>query len=230
MVRYSKTHFPIKNLLFFLIISSFISLSFQKPNLIKKESLRNQEEIPSTSIETSELFGSDTDFSDIPTDTTSESKELNRTSAFARFRPAKKNGLSAGGIIGIVVPCVAVLGGVGAVAALSRKGSFAPRKDTGVPTNFESSMAKFNTNNAINGANTNVKEVKVIQPIEVQQPVYPIKKEIPSVIKVEPVQSINQAVPVHQVIASQNPLITGNNGVKTISQIIPQNTVSQVNP
>ena len=160
---------------------------------------------------------------------TSESKELNRTSAFARFRPAKKNGLSAGGIIGIALPSVAVIGGVGAVAALSRKGSFAPRKDTGVPTNFESSMAKFNTNNAINGVNSNVKEVKVIQPIEVQQPVYPIKKEIPSVIKVEPVQSVNQAVPVHQVITSQNPL-TGNNGIKTISQIIPQNTVSQVNP
>lgn len=227
MVRCSQTHFPIKNLLFFLIISSFISFSFQKPNLIKKKSLRNQQEIPTTSIGTSELFGSDTDFSDI--DTTSESKELNRTSAFARFRPAKKNGLSAGGIIGIALPSVAVIGGVGAVAALSRKGSFAPRKDTGVPTNFESSMAKFNTNNAINGVNSNVKEVKVIQPIEVQQPVYPIKKEIPSVIKVEPVQSVNQAVPVHQVITSQNPL-TGNNGIKTISQIIPQNTVSQVNP
>ena len=159
MVRYSKTHFPIKNLLFFIIISSFVSLSFQKPNLIKKESLRNQEEIPSTSIETSELFGSDTDFSDI-SDTTSETKELNRTSAFARFRPAKKNGLSAGGIIGIVVPCVAVLGGVGAVAALSRKGSFAPRKDTGVPTNFESSMAKFNTNNAIMEQTQTLKKLK----------------------------------------------------------------------
>ena len=220
MDKYCRSRFSLNNLLILLIISCLISLSYQNSNTKKKTNLQKEEKeqvtgpFPDSTIPT--------DLSDTIEEIFDDSNNTNRTNI---FYPKKENkGLSAGAIVAIIVPSVVALGGVSALAFLYGK-SPAPQT-AGVP-NFESSMSKFAPQNA-------VKEVEVIQPTAVvqQQPIYPIKKEMPSVIKVEPVESTNQAIPTHSILVSQNPLMN-NDAVKTVtptSQIIPENTISQVNP
>ena len=214
-------------LMIFLIISNFISITYQKGNLQKNKLLRNLEEeneqlISSFISELPSTFYSD--FTSLfSSDLNSTEEETNST---IHFRIAKKKGLSAGGIIGIIAPCVVALGGLGAAWYFTRPNSSI--SNSGVPANYESSVAKFNSQ-------PNMKEVEVIQqtPIVKQQPIYPIKQDAPQQVKVDQVTTINQEVPTHQIIESQSQLVPGNNAINTIaatSQIVPENSVSQANP
>ena len=216
-----------KTFLGVIIFSNLILIAYQKGNLQKNILIRNLE--ASTSIITELTTDFSTDLSDI-SDIFSTTNSIEVTNSTFRFRPAKKNGLSTGGIIGIIVPCVVALGGLGAFAALSKSNSPILQSNN-VPVSFESSMSKFNTQPIINGMNQAVKEVQVIQPTQIvqQQPINQIKQEVPQIVKAEPVTTENELVTVHQIISSENPIIADNNAVGKInatSQIIPENTDS----
>ena len=202
---------------------------YQKGNLQKNILTRNLE--ASTSIITDLTTDFSTDLSDIfSTDLFSTTNSTEVTNSTFRFRQAKKSGLSAGGIIGIVAPCVVALGGLGAFVVLSKSNSPILQSNN-VPVSYESSMSKFNTQPIINEMNQAVKEVQVIQPTQIvqQQPINQIKQEVPQIVKAEPVTTENELVTVHQIISSENPIVADNNAVGTInatSQIIPENTDS----
>jgi hypothetical protein len=202
---------------------------YQKGNLQKNILTRNLE--ASTSIITDLTTDFSTDLSDIfSTDLFSTTNSTEVTNSTFRYRQAKKSGLSAGGIIGIVAPCVVALGGLGAFVVLSKSNSPILQSNN-VPVSYESSMSKFNTQPIINEMNQAVKEVQVIQPTQIvqQQPINQIKQEVPQIVKAEPVTTENELVTVHQIISSENPIVADNNAVGTInatSQIIPENTDS----
>lgn len=218
-----------KNILNILIFSNLILMVYQKGNLQKNILTRNLE--ASTSIITDLTTDFSTDLSDIfSTDLFSTTNSTEVTNSTFRYRQAKKSGLSAGGIIGIVAPCVVALGGLGAFVVLSKSNS-PILKSNNVPVSYESSMSKFNTQPIINEMNQAVKEVQVIQPTQIvqQQPINQIKQEVPQIVKAEPVTTENELVTVHQIISSENPIVADNNAVGTInatSQIIPENTDS----
>ena len=218
-----------KNILNILIFSNLILMVYQKGNLQKNILTRNLE--ASTSIITDLTTDFSTDLSDIfSTDLFSTTNSTEVTNSTFRYRQAKKSGLSAGGIIGIVAPCVVALGGLGAFVVLSKSNSPILQSNN-VPVSYESSMSKFNTQPIINEMNQAVKEVQVIQPTQIvqQQPINQIKQEVPQIVKAEPVTTENELVTVHQIISSENPIVADNNAVGTInatSQIIPENTDS----
>lgn len=218
-----------KNILNILIFSNLILMVYQKGNLQKNILTRNLE--ASTSIITDLTTDFSSDLSDIfSTDLFSTTNSTEVTNSTFRFRQAKKSGLSAGGIIGIVAPCVVALGGLGAFVVLSKSNSPILQSNN-VPVSYESSMSKFNTQPIINEMNQAVKEVQVIQPTQIvqQQPINQIKQEVPQIVKAEPVTTENELVTVHQIISSENPIVADNNAVGTInatSQIIPENTDS----
>ena len=218
-----------KNILNILIFSNLILMVYQKGNLQKNILTRNLE--APTSIITDLTTDFSTDLSDIfSTDLFSTTNSTEVTNSTFRYRQAKKSGLSAGGIIGIVAPCVVALGGLGAFVVLSKSNS-PILKSNNVPVSYESSMSKFNTQPIINEMNQAVKEVQVIQPTQIvqQQPINQIKQEVPQIVKAEPVTTENELVTVHQIISSENPIVADNNAVGTInatSQIIPENTDS----
>jgi hypothetical protein len=218
-----------KNILNILIFSNLILMAYQKGNLQKNILTRNLE--ASTSIITDLTTDFSTDLSDIfSTDLFSTTNSTEVTNSTFRYRQAKKSGLSAGGIIGIVAPCVVALGGLGAFVVLSKSNSPILQSNN-VPVSYESSMSKFNTQPIINEMNQAVKEVQVIQPTQIvqQQPINQIKQEVPQIVKAEPVTTENELVTVHQIISSENPIVADNNAVGTInatSQIIPENTDS----
>ena len=251
--------FSFNRLLIIFIISCLISVSFEQINLKNKIYLRNLEgSIPttlttilgstnSTIIESSTIKNSSIEESTLPTETAST--DLNETIHPPTILTKKSNGLSAGGVVAIVLPCVAAIGGIGAVYALTR-GKAVPT-NTATPVHFESSMQQFNiqpNNGQITQVQTPEKVVQVIQPTPIveQQPIYPIKKEEPPILNnniipqpidiVQPVTSTNVSVPVqgvNEIIVSQNQLIPNNNAIKIINspeQIIPQNNVSMTNP
>lgn len=218
-----------KNILNILIFSNLILMVYQKGNLQKNILTRNLE--ASTSIITDLTTDFSSDLSDIfSTDLFSTTNSTEVTNSTFRYRQAKKSGLSAGGIIGIVAPCVVALGGLGAFVVLSKSNSPILQSNN-VPVSYESSMSKFNTQPIINEMNQAVKEVQVIQPTQIvqQQPINQIKQEVPQIVKAEPVTTENELVTVHQIISSENPIVADNNAVGTInatSQIIPENTDS----
>jgi hypothetical protein len=218
-----------KNILNILIFSNLILMVYQKGNLQKNILTRNLE--ASTSIITDLTTDFSSDLSDIfSTDLFSTTNSTEVTNSTFRYRQAKKSGLSAGGIIGIVAPCVVALGGLGAFVVLSKSNS-PILKSNNIPVSYESSMSKFNTQPIINEMNQAVKEVQVIQPTQIvqQQPINQIKQEVPQIVKAEPVTTENELVTVHQIISSENPIVADNNAVGTInatSQIIPENTDS----
>ena len=175
-----------------------------------------------------------------------EAMDGNSTHVSSNIRTKKSGGLSAGGIIGIVVPCVAVVGVLGAAYVITKgKGASAMNQNI-TPVQLESSMSKFNTqpNNIQTQVQPPVKEVEVIQPSPVveQHPIYPVKAEAPiinnniipkQIDTMQPITSTNISVPTHNAMTSQIQLIQNNNAIKTINnsqQIIPQNNVSQANP
>lgn len=232
MSKFNKSGLTLNMLFIIFIISSSILLSFEQSTILTSTSVSTTLEnttINSTIIES--------------TSVTEENNE-NATHINGNIRTKKSGGLSAGGIVGIILPCVGALGGLGAAYALTRG---TPGVNKNIPTvNYESSMSKFNTqpnNVQVSQVQTPVKEVEVIQPSPVveQHPIYPIKKEEPPIINnniipqqidtVQPITSTN--VPVPKVMASQNQLLQNNNAIKIINnsqQIIPQNNVSQANP
>ena len=218
-----------KNILNILIFSNLVLMVYQKGNLQKNILTRNLE--APTSIITDLTTDFSTDLSDIfSTDLFSTTNSTEVTNSTFRYRQAKKSGLSAGGIIGIVAPCVVALGGLGAFVVLSKSNSPILQSNN-VPVSYESSMSKFNTQPIINEMNQAVKEVQVIQPTQIvqQQPINQIKQEVPQIVKAEPVTTENELVTVHQIISSENPIVADNNAVGTInatSQIIPENTDS----
>ena len=111
-----------KNILNILIFSNLILMVYQKGNLQKNILTRNLE--ASTSIITDLTTDFSSDLSDIfSTDLFSTTNSTEVTNSTFRYRQAKKSGLSAGGIIGIVAPCVVALGGLGAFVVLSKSNS-----------------------------------------------------------------------------------------------------------
>ena len=218
-----------KNILNILIFSNLILMVYQKGNLQKNILTRNLE--ASTSIITDLTTDFSTDLSDIfSTDLFSTTNSTEVTNSTFRYRQAKKSGLSAGGIIGIVAPCVVALGGLGAFVVLSKSNSPILQSNN-VPVSYESSMSKFNTQPIINEMNQAVKEVQVIQPTQIvqQQPINQTQQGIPQLVKVDQVKPENELVTVNKIITSQNQLPADNNAIGAInatSQIVPENTDS----
>lgn len=167
------------------------------------------------------------------------------------------SGLSAGGIVAIVVPCALALIGVGLAAAFckSTPAAMPPITPNVMPSTIDSSMSKFNTqpvttvNNLqeITEVSPPVKNVEVIQPTPVvqQHPIYPISKEPPTIPQdnrvfqpLYPSQAINvsqsspqvsQVIPKNEILASQSQLNPGQvvQGINT-SQATNQSQVLPV--
>lgn len=167
------------------------------------------------------------------------------------------SGLSAGGIVAIVVPCALALIGVGLAAAFckSTPAAMSPITPNVMPSTIDSSMSKFNTqpvttvNNLqeITEVSPPVKNVEVIQPTPVvqQHPIYPISKEPPTIPQdnrvfqpLYPSQAINvsqsspqvsQVIPKNEILASQSQLNPGQvvQGINT-SQATNQSQVLPV--
>lgn len=167
------------------------------------------------------------------------------------------SGLSAGGIVAIIVPCALALIGVGLAAAFckSTPAAMPPITPNVMPPTIDSSMSKFNTqpvttvNNLqeITEVSPPVKNVEVIQPTPVvqQHPIYPISKEPPTIPQdnrvfqpLYPSQAINvsqsspqvsQVIPKHEILASQSQLNPGQvvQGINT-SQATNQSQVLPV--
>lgn len=167
------------------------------------------------------------------------------------------SGLSAGGIVAIVVPCALALIGVGLAAAFckSTPAAMPPITPNVMPQTIDSSMSKFNTqpvttvNNLqeITEVSPPVKNVEVIQPTPVvqQHPIYPISKEPPTIPQdnrvfqpLYPSQAINvsqsspqvsQVIPKNEILASQSQLNPGQvvQGINT-SQATNQSQVLPV--
>lgn len=134
---------------------------------------------------------SSTESTDDNNSTNSEDVDGNST-VTPTFRNTS-SGLSAGGIVAIVVPCALALIGVGLAAAFckSTPAAMPPITPNVMPPTIDSSMSKFNTqpvttvNNLqeITEVSPPVKNVEVIQPTPVvqQHPIYPISKEPPTI-------------------------------------------------
>ena len=203
--------------------------------------------------------------STISTDTISSTDDNNSTNSDAvdgnsTVTPTFRNtssGLSAGGIVAIVVPCALALIGVGLAAAFckSTPAAMPPITPNVMPPTIDSSMSKFNTqpvttvNNLqeITEVSPPVKNVEVIQPTPVvqQHPIYPISKEPPTIPQdnrvfqpLYPSQAINvsqsspqvsQVIPKNEILASQSQLNPGQvvQGINT-SQATNQSQVLPV--
>lgn len=187
-----------------------------------------------TTEETTSLITDNSSTSIISTDISSTDIEPNSTNSTIKFTPKSSGGLSAGGIVAIVLPCVAALGAAGAAAILFGRSAKAP-----TPITMDSTMGTINTQ-PITTVNNNVKDVQVIQPSPVvqQHPIYPVNKQPPSYPDVVQInvsgQKINNVVKNpqtntrHIILGSQNQLMSPKalNGVKNpqiISKSIPNN-------
>lgn len=198
---------------------------------------------------------SSTESTDDNNSTNSEDVDGNST-VTPTFRNTS-SGLSAGGIVAIVVPCALALIGVGLAAAFckSTPAAMPPITPNVMPQTIDSSMSKFNTqpvttvNNLqeITEVSPPVKNVEVIQPTPVvqQHPIYPISKEPPTIPQdnrvfqpLYPSQAINvsqsspqvsQVIPKNEILASQSQLNPGQvvQGINT-SQATNQSQVLPV--
>lgn len=198
---------------------------------------------------------SSTESTDDNNSTNSEDVDGNST-VTPTFRNTS-SGLSAGGIVAIVVPCALALIGVGLAAAFckSTPAAMPPITPNVMPQTIDSSMSKFNTqpvttvNNLqeITEVSPPVKNVEVIQPTPVvqQHPIYPISKEPPTIPQdnrvfqpLYPSQAINvsqsspqvsQVIPKPEILASQSQLNPGQvvQGINT-SQATNQSQVLPV--
>jgi len=275
MSKFNKSRLTLNRIFFIFIITTFLSFSFEQatttpqttkaetttPQTTKAETITPQTTKAETTTPKTTKAETTTPHTTIVETTTShttiiettliestnETEEIdgNSTLINSNIRTKKNSGLSAGSIIGIIVPCVAAVGGLGAAYALTRTSSPVVNQNI-MPAHFESSMSKFNTqpNNIQTQVQPPVKEVEVIQspPIVEQHPIYPVKQEAPIINNniipqpidtVQPITSTNISIPIHNPMASQTQLIQNNNAIKIINnsqQISPQNNVSQTNP
>ena len=215
----------------------------------------NSSTVVTDTINSSTVAISSTESTDDNNSTNSDAVEGNST-VTPTFRN-KSSGLSAGGIVAIVVPCALALIGVGLAAAFckSTPAAMPPITPNVMPPTIDSSMSKFNTqpvttvNNLqeITEVSPPVKNVEVIQPTPVvqQHPIYPISKEPPTIPQdnrvfqpLYPSQAINvsqsspqvsQVIPKHEILASQSQLNPGQvvQGINT-SQATNQSQVLPV--
>ena len=215
----------------------------------------NSSTVVTDTINSSTVAISSTESTDDNNSTNSEAVEGNST-VTPTFRNTS-SGLSAGGIVAIVVPCALALIGVGLAAAFckSTPAAMPPITPNVMPPTIDSSMSKFNTqpvttvNNLqeITEVSPPVKNVEVIQPTPVvqQHPIYPISKEPPTIPQdnrvfqpLYPSQAINvsqsspqvsQVIPKHEILASQSQLNPGQvvQGINT-SQATNQSQVLPV--
>ena len=199
--------------LMFLIFSSIITLTNQKKHLRKRKSLRKLQATTQITIPTSSATVTSTIpktsltstnvIQTIPTtiiqSSTDASDGLNSTYI---YKPSSDSGLSTGAIVGILIPSLLAVGGVGAYAAIAR-GSRPPIQYN------NTSYTNGRTNIPIE-SRQNIREIQVNQPeIVLQNPAVPIGKEVPGVI--------NQPIPNNQVIISQSQFIPNNNEIKTFN-------------
>ena len=215
----------------------------------------NSSTVVTDTINSSTVAISSTESTDDNNSTNSEDVDGNST-VTPTFRNSS-SGLSAGGIVAIVVPCALALIGVGLAAAFckSTPAAMPPITPNVMPPTIDSSMSKFNTqpvttvNNLqeITEVSPPVKNVEVIQPTPVvqQHPIYPISKEPPTIPQdnrvfqpLYPSQAINvsqsspqvsQVIPKHEILASQSQLNPGQvvQGINT-SQATNQSQVLPV--
>ena len=215
----------------------------------------NSSTVVTDTINSSTVAISSTESTDDNNSTNSEDVDGNST-VTPTFRNTS-SGLSAGGIVAIVVPCALALIGVGLAAAFckSTPAAMPPITPNVMPPTIDSSMSKFNTqpvttvNNLqeITEVSPPVKNVEVIQPTPVvqQHPIYPISKEPPTIPQdnrvfqpLYPSQAINvsqsspqvsQVIPKHEILASQSQLNPGQvvQGINT-SQATNQSQVLPV--
>lgn len=242
-----KNFFTINNLLIILSILTIISSTkqtlFQNNIFLRKLQDDNNTDTNSTnSTNTSDTTNTTIEIT-IPTTIPENSSEIITTIASR----TQKSGIGAGGIVGIVIPCVAAVGGVAVASfALGRKNNTPTENNNVLAHNkFDSSMSKFNTNPIQTNNNGAIPVNQVVQqtPVVQEHPIYPIKKEEIPVPKnndvFEAIQPIEKATPInpevptqniHQAIASQTKLVPGVNAINNAQQIVPQNVVSTTNP
>lgn len=215
----------------------------------------NSTTVVTDTINSSTVAISSTESTDDNNSTNSDAVDGNST-VTPTFRNTS-SGLSAGGIVAIVVPCALALIGVGLAAAFckSTPAAMPPITPNVMPPTIDSSMSKFNTqpvttvNNLqeITEVSPPVKNVEVIQPTPVvqQHPIYPISKEPPTIPQdnrvfqpLYPSQAINvsqsspqvsQVIPKNEILASQSQLNPGQvvQGINT-SQATNQSQVLPV--
>jgi len=215
----------------------------------------NSSTVVTDTINSSTVAISSTESTDDNNSTNSDAVDGNST-VTPTFRNTS-SGLSAGGIVAIVVPCALALIGVGLAAAFckSTPAAMPPITPNVMPPTIDSSMSKFNTqpvttvNNLqeITEVSPPVKNVEVIQPTPVvqQHPIYPISKEPPTIPQdnrvfqpLYPSQAINvsqsspqvsQVIPKDEILASQSQLNPGQvvQGINT-SQATNQSQVLPV--
>ena len=215
----------------------------------------NSSTVVTDTINSSTVAISSTESTDDNNSTNSDAVDGNST-VTPTFRNTS-SGLSAGGIVAIVVPCALALIGVGLAAAFckSTPAAMPPITPNVMPPTIDSSMSKFNTqpvttvNNLqeITEVSPPVKNVEVIQPTPVvqQHPIYPISKEPPTIPQdnrvfqpLYPSQAINvsqsspqvsQVIPKQEILASQSQLNPGQvvQGINT-SQATNQSQVLPV--
>ena len=250
------------NIFLILITLSIISISLQADsNATNAIDTSNSTTVVTDTANSSTVVTNST----ISTDTISSTDDNNSTNSDdvdgnSTVTPTFRNtssGLSAGGIVAIVVPCALALIGVGLAAAFckSTPAAMPPITPNVMPPTIDSSMSKFNTqpvttvNNLqeITEVSPPVKNVEVIQPTPVvqQHPIYPISKEPPTIPQdnrvfqpLYPSQAINvsqsspqvsQVIPKNEILASQSQLNPGQvvQGINT-SQATNQSQVLPV--
>ena len=254
------------NIFLILITLSIISISLQADSNATNATdtsnsttlatdTTNSSTVVTDTINSSTVAISSTESTDDNNSTNSDTVDGNST-VTPTFRNTS-SGLSAGGIVAIVVPCALALIGVGLAAAFckSTPAAMPPITPNVMPSTIDSSMSKFNTqpvttvNNLqeITEVSPPVKNVEVIQPTPVvqQHPIYPISKEPPTIPQdnrvfqpLYPSQAINvsqsspqvsQVIPKNEILASQSQLNPGQvvQGINT-SQATNQSQVLPV--